>query len=114
MCLEPVAKGNHKLWTFGRILRLIAWADSTIDKIPTKKLHSKARMVANLPALEMRTSATPKMATEGIKSVLVYIRENTSLSLNEAAKMRCGSNISNCTGLGVLIALQDTGKPVDI
>jgi len=71
-------------------------------------------MVANLPALEMRTSATPKMATEGIKSVLVYIRENTSLSLNEAAKMRCGSNISNCTGLGVLIALQDTGKPVDI
>jgi hypothetical protein len=71
-------------------------------------------MVANLPALEMRTSAAPKMATEGIKSILLYIREDASLSLNEAAKMRCGSNVSNSTGLGVLVALQDTGKPVDM
>jgi hypothetical protein len=43
----------------------------------------------------MRASATPKMAAKGIKHGAIDLLQNTPFSLNEAAEMRRGSDVSN-------------------
>jgi hypothetical protein len=60
-----------------------------------KELHSELGVVANPSALEMRASATPKMAAKAIKHGEIDLLQNTTFSLNEAAEMRCGSDVSN-------------------
>ena len=63
-----------------------------------EELHSELGMIANLSALEMRASATAKVAVKGIKCVEIDIPQNTAPPLNEAAEMGCGSNVSKRAG----------------
>jgi hypothetical protein len=60
-----------------------------------KEFHSELGVVANPSALEMRASATPKMAAKGIKHGEIDILQGTPFPLNEAAEMRRGSDVSN-------------------
>ena len=60
-----------------------------------EELHSELGVATNLSALEMRASATPKMAAKGIEHVEIDVFENTAFPLNEAAEMRRGSDVSN-------------------
>jgi hypothetical protein len=68
-----------------------------------EELHSELGVVANLSALEMRASTTPKMAAKGIKHVEVDVLQNTAFPLNEAAEVGGGSNVSNgaCRGISL-------------
>jgi hypothetical protein len=63
-----------------------------------EELHSELGMIANLSTLEMRASATAKVAAEGIKHVEIDIPQNTALLLDEAAEMGCGANVSKRAG----------------
>jgi len=60
-----------------------------------KELRSELGVVANPSALEMRATATPKMAAKIIKHGKIDLLQNTPFSLNEAAEMRRGSDVSN-------------------
>jgi hypothetical protein len=60
-----------------------------------KEFHSELGVVANPSALEMRASATPKMAAKGFKHREIDVLQNTPFPLNEAAEMRRGSDVSN-------------------
>ena len=60
-----------------------------------KELHSELGVIADLSALEMRASATPKMVAKGIKHIEIDVLQNATFSLNEAAEMRRGSDVSN-------------------
>jgi hypothetical protein len=60
-----------------------------------KEFHSELGVVANPSALEMRASATPKMAAKGINHGEIDILQGTPFPLNEAPEMRRGSDVSN-------------------
>jgi hypothetical protein len=60
-----------------------------------KELHSELGVIADLSALEMRASATAKVTSKGIKQGEIDVLQHTPFPLNEAAEMRCGSNVSN-------------------
>ena len=60
-----------------------------------EELHSELGVIADLSALEMRASATAKMAAKGIKHGEIDVLQHTAFPLNEAAEMRRGSNVSN-------------------
>jgi hypothetical protein len=65
-----------------------------------EELDSKLGVVADLSALEMRTSATPKMSGKGIKQFEIDVFQDTAFPLNEATEMSGSSNISNCACRG--------------
>jgi hypothetical protein len=79
-----------------------------------KKLHSERGVVADLSALEMRASATPKMAAKGIKHIEIDVLQNTAFTLNEAAEMGGPSNVSNGACRGVSLAFEVIGERVDM
>jgi hypothetical protein len=79
-----------------------------------KELHSELGVVADLSALEMRASATPKMAAKGIKHIEIDVLQNTAFPLNEAAEMGGGSNVSNGACRGVSLAFEVIGERVDV
>jgi hypothetical protein len=60
-----------------------------------EELHSELGVIADLSALEMRASATAKVTAKGIKQGKIDVLQHTPFSLNEAAEMRRGSDISN-------------------
>jgi hypothetical protein len=60
-----------------------------------KELHSELGVIADLSALEMRASATAKVTAKGIKQGEIDVFQHTPFPLNEAAKMRRGSDVSN-------------------
>jgi len=60
-----------------------------------KELHSELGVVANPSALEMRASATAKMAAKGLKHAEIDVLQHTPFPLNEAAEMRRGADVSN-------------------
>ena len=79
-----------------------------------EKLHSKTRVIADLCSSEMRTSATAKMAAEGMQRVAIDVRENAAPPLNETAEMGGGSNVSNRAGRGVSVAFEVICERVDV
>jgi hypothetical protein len=79
-----------------------------------EELRSELGVVANLSALEMRASATPKMAAKGIKHIEIDILQNTAFTLNEAAEMGGPSKVSNGACLGVSLAFEGIGERVDM
>jgi len=79
-----------------------------------KELRSELGVVANLSALEMRASATPKMSVKGIKHGAIDSLQNATFSLNEAAEMRCGSDVSNGARRCVSLAFEVIGERVDV
>jgi hypothetical protein len=62
--------------------------------------------IANLSALEMRAGAPAKMAAKGIKYVEIDLLQNAASSLNEAAEMSRGSNVSDGAGRCVSLAFE--------
>src|SRR6476659_11229734 len=58
-----------------------------------KELYSELGVVADFSALEMRASATPNIASKGIKHGEIDLLQNTPFSLNEAAEMRRGADV---------------------
>jgi len=79
-----------------------------------EELHPELGVVANLSALEMRASATPKMAAKGIKHVEIDVLHSTAFALNEAAELGSGSNVSNGAGRGISIAFEVICERVDV
>ena len=79
-----------------------------------KELHSELGVVAGLSALEMRASATPKMAAKGIKHIEIDVLQNTAFPLNEAAEMGGTSNVSNGACRGVSFAFEVIRERVDV
>ena len=79
-----------------------------------KELRSELGVVADLSALEMRASATPKMAAKGIKDIEIDVLQNTTFSLNEAAEMGGASNVSNGACRGVSLAFEVIGERDDV
>ena len=79
-----------------------------------EELHSEMRVIANLSSLEMRTSATAKMLTKGIKRVQIDVRQNIAFPLNEAAEMGGGSNVSNGAGRSVSVAFEVICERIDV
>lgn len=92
---EPVAKCDHKRRVGSRIRNRHARANPASNEMMMKEFHSELGVVANLSALEMRASATPKMAGKGIKHGEIDILQGIPFPLNEAAEMRRGSDVSN-------------------
>jgi len=60
-----------------------------------EELRSELGVVANLSPLEMRASATPKVGAKGIEHGEIDVLQHIPFPLNEAAEMRCGSEVSN-------------------
>jgi hypothetical protein len=67
MRLKAVAKGGHKGWIGARMLNSLTPAYAATDEMPMKKLHSKTRVIGDLSSLEMRASATAKMAAPTLR-----------------------------------------------
>jgi hypothetical protein len=64
---EPVAKCDHKRWVWSQIRNGFGRTNSASNEMMMKELYSELGVVADLSALEMRASATPKMAAKGIE-----------------------------------------------
>jgi hypothetical protein len=71
-------------------------------------------VIADLASLEMWASAPTKMATKGIKGVAIDVRQDTAFTLDEAAEMSGGSNVSNGAGRRVPIAFELICERVDV
>jgi hypothetical protein len=79
-----------------------------------EKPHSTTRVIADLCSLEMRASATAKMATKGMKRAEIDVRQSATPPLNEAAEMDSSSKVSNGAGRGVSVAFEVIRKRVDV
>jgi len=71
-------------------------------------------MIANLCSLEMRASATAKMAIKDMQHVEIDVCQNAAPPLNEAAEMGGGSNVSNGAGRGVSVTFEVICERVDV
>jgi len=114
MRLKPVAEGSDKSWVGVLVSNWFTRADPAPDQAPMEKLHSKTCVIADLCSLEMRASATAKMATKGMKRVEIDVRQSAASPLNEAAEMGSGSKVSNGAGRGVSVAFEVIRKRVDV
>jgi hypothetical protein len=79
-----------------------------------EELHSELGVIADPSALEMRASATAKMATKGIKQIEIDVLQSTAFPLHEAAEMGGGSNVPNGAGWRVSLAFEVIRKRVDV
>jgi hypothetical protein len=79
-----------------------------------EELHPELGVVANLSALEMRASATPKMAAKRIKHIEIDVLQNTAFPLHEAPEMGGGSNIPNGAGRRVSVAFEVICERIDV
>ena len=79
-----------------------------------EELRSELSVIASFSALEMRASATAKMAAKGIKYVKIDVTQNIALSLNEAAEMGSRSNVSNRAGRRVSVAFEVICERIDV
>jgi len=113
MGLSPVAEGAHKGW-IGDILNGFVRANSAPNEVTMEELRSELSVIANFSALEMRASATAKMAAKGIKYVEIDVAQNTAFVLNETAEMRGGSNVSNGAGRRVSVAFEAICERIDV
>jgi hypothetical protein len=111
---NPVAEGGHKGWIGGQILNGLARANPAPNEVTMEELHSEPSVIANFSALEMRASATAKMAAKGIKYVEIDVAQNTAFVLNETAEMRGGSNVSNGAGRRVSVAFEVICERIDM
>jgi hypothetical protein len=114
MRLKPVAEGSDKSWVGVLVPNWFTRTDPAPDQAPMEKLHSKTCVIADLCSLEMRASATPKMANKDMKRVEIDVRQSTASPLNEAAEMGSGSKVTNRAGRGVSIAFEVIRKRVDV
>jgi hypothetical protein len=111
---KPVAEGGHKSWNEGRFLNRLALADPALNEVMVEELHSEVGVIANLSTPEMRAAAPPQMAAKRIKYVEIDVRQNAASSMNEAAEMCGGSNITNGTGRSISVTIEIVAKRVDV
>ena len=90
------------------------WANPATNEVMMEQLDSELGVVADLSALEMRASATPKMAAKGIKHVEIDVFQDTAFPLNEAAEMGGSSNVANGACRRVSLAFEVTCERVDV
>jgi hypothetical protein len=79
-----------------------------------EKLHSETRVIVDLCSFEMSASATAKMSAKGPKRVEIDVRQNATSSLNEAAEMGGGANVSDGAGRGISVAFDVICERVDV
>src|SRR3954447_17682422 len=111
---KPVAEGDHKSWGEGRFLNRLALADPVLHEVMVEELHSEVGVIVDLSASEMRAAAPAQMVGKRIKYVEIDVPQKAASSLNEAAEMRCGSNVANSTGRSVSVAIEIVGERVDV
>jgi hypothetical protein len=111
---KPVAEGAHKGWIRGQLLNRFARANPASNEVMMEELYSELSVIVDFSSLEMRASATPKMAAKGIKHVEIDVLQNSAFPLNEAAEMGGGSNISNGACRGVSLAFEVICERVDV
>src|SRR5580704_16943701 len=92
---EPVAKCDHKRRLGDKIRNRFARANPASNEMMMKELRSELGVIADLSAIEMRASATAKVTAKGIKQGEIDVLQHTPFPLNEAAEMRCSSDVSN-------------------
>jgi hypothetical protein len=114
MRAKPIAEGSRNGGTGGGILNWFARADPAPNEVTMEKLRSEVLMVTYPAAPEMRTAATAKMATEGLKHVEIDVLQNTAFPLNEAAEMGGRSNVSNGAGWRISVAFEVICKRIDV
>jgi hypothetical protein len=98
----------------GKIRNGFGQANPASNEMIMKKLRSELGVIANPSTLEMRASATPKMAVKGIKHGAIDLLQKATFSLNEAAEMRRGSEVSNRARRCVSRAFELIGERVDV
>ena len=113
MGLSPVAEGAHKGW-IGDILNGFARANPVPNEMTMEELRSELSVIANFSALEMRASATAKVAAKGTNYVEIDVAQNIALPLNEAAEMGGRSNVSNRAGWRVSVAFEVICERIDV
>src|SRR5689334_25253291 len=106
MGLKPVAEGRHQGGLGRQRLSGIAWASPTAHQLTVEELGAELSVIANFAALEVRASATAKVAVKSLKEVGIDVAQRTALALKEAAKVGGGSQITNGAGRGVAVALE--------
>src|SRR6202049_263852 len=111
---KPVAEGGHKSRSGGRFLNWLALADPVRNEVMVEELHSEVGVIANLSALEMSAGAPAKMAAKGIKYVEIDLLQNAASSLNKAAEMSRGSNVSDGAGWCVSFAFEVVCERIDV
>jgi len=79
-----------------------------------EKLHSELGVIADLSALEMRASATAKVAAKAIKDVEIDVLQNAASPLDEAAEVGGGSNVPNGAGWRVSVAFEVICKRINV
>jgi hypothetical protein len=79
-----------------------------------QEFHSEVGVIADSSAPEMRAAAPAQMAAKRIEYVEIDVRQNAASSMNEAAEMCGGSNITNSTGRSVSVAIEIVGERVDV
>ncbi|HEY1760676.1 MAG TPA: hypothetical protein VGG72_35200 [Bryobacteraceae bacterium] len=79
-----------------------------------EKLHSKARMIADLRSLEMRALATVKMTIKRIDRAGIDVRQNIAFPLNEAAEMGGSTNVPNGASWSVSVTFEVICKRIDV
>jgi hypothetical protein len=89
-----------------QILKRFVRTNPAANEVMMEEFDSKLGVVADLSALEMRTSATTQMSGKGIKQFDVDIFQNTPFPLNEATEMSGSSNVSNCACRGVSLTFE--------
>ena len=114
MRLKPVAKGSDKSWIGMFVLNGFMCTDPAIDQVLMEELRSKRCVMADSCSLEMRASATVKMASKGMKRVEIDVRQNPASPLHEAAEMGGGSNVSNGAARGVSVAFEVMRERVNV
>src|SRR5580658_7124239 len=62
---EPVAKGDYQRWIGSQIRNRFGRAKPASNEMMMKELHSELGVIADLSALKMRASATPKVTAKG-------------------------------------------------
>jgi hypothetical protein len=111
---KPFAKGDHKRWIGGQILNRFVWTNPATNEVMMEELDAKLGVIADPSALEMRASATPKMAAKGIKHVEIDVFQDTAFPLNEAAEMGGSSKVANGACRGVSLAFEVICERIDV
>jgi len=114
MRLKPIAEGSDKSWIDVLVPNTFTRADPAANQALMEKLRSKTRVIGDLCSLEVRASATAKMANKSTKRFEIDVCQNAASALNEAAEMGSSSKVSNGAGRGVSVAFEVICECVDM
>jgi hypothetical protein len=79
-----------------------------------EKLHSELGVITDLSTLEMRASATAKVAAKAIKHIEIDVLHSAASPLDEAAEVGGGSNVPNGAGWRISVAFEVICKRINV